>query len=59
MPDRENRPDKNAAGGKSTTSGDERSEPQHPNLGERPDPDSQQPTDARPRGHTEEPDRTL
>jgi hypothetical protein len=58
MPDRETQPDKNATGSKDTTGGDDRPVPQDPNL-ERRDPDSQQPTDARPRGHTEEPDRTL
>jgi len=59
MPDRETRPDKNATGGQGSTRGDDRTVPPHPDLGERPDPDSQKPTDARPRGHTEEPDRTL
>ncbi len=59
MPDRERKPDKNASGGNAANRGDDRNQPQHPDLGERPDPDSEQSTNARPRGHTEEPDRTL
>src|SRR5690349_4701096 len=59
MTDREKQTDKQATGGKGSAGADSRSQPQHPDLGERPDPDSQKPTDARPRGHTEEPDRTL
>jgi len=59
MTDREKSQNKNAAGRDGPTRGDDRSEPQHPDLGERADPDSEQSTPARPRGHTEEPDRTL
>lgn len=58
MPDREKRPDKSATGSKPPTRNEDR-QPQHPDLGERADPDSEQSTPARPRGHTEEPDRTL
>lgn len=59
MPDRETRPDKNATGGKTPPRSDDRSQPQHPDLGEQTDPESQKSTSSRPRGHTEEPDRTL
>lgn len=60
MPDREKRPDKGATGSSKTPAGGEDSaQPQHPDLGQRADPDSEQSTPARPRGHTEEPDRTL
>jgi len=59
MPDRETKPDKNAPGGDAKNRGTDRNQPQDPDLGERPDPDSEQSTNARPRGHTEEPDRTL
>ena len=60
MPDRDKQPDKSAPGSSKTPSGGEdRAQPQHPDIGERADPDSDQSTTARPRGHTEEPDRTL
>ena len=59
MADRDRDTDKNATGGSAPPRGDERTVPQHPDLGERKDPDSQESTTARPRGHTEEPDRTL
>ena len=58
MTDREKRPDKSATGSNASR-GDDRTQPQHPDLGERADPDSEKSTAARPRGHTEEPDRTL
>jgi hypothetical protein len=59
MPDRDERPDKSATGKKAPTHGDERAVPQDPDLAQQPDPESQESTTARPRGHTEEPDRTL
>ena len=59
MPDREKRSDKSATGSKPSARTDDGAQPQHPDLGEQADPDSDQSTTARPRGHTEEPDRTL
>jgi hypothetical protein len=60
MPDRDKRPDKGAAGSKAPKRGDDSAQPHdHPDLGEQADPDSEQNTTARPRGHTEDPDRTL
>ena len=59
MTDRNERSDKSPSGNKATTSGDNREQPQHPDLGERADPDAEKSTTARPRGHTEEPGRTL
>ena len=59
MTDREKRPEKSATGNNAPKRGNDRAESQHPDLGERADPDSEQSTTARPRGHTEEPDRTL
>jgi hypothetical protein len=58
MTDRDKRPDKSAAGTNPPAT-DDRTQPQHPDLGERADPDAEKSTTARPRGHTEEPDRTL
>jgi hypothetical protein len=58
MTDREKRPDR-SAGSNAPKRTDDRAEPHHPDLGQRADPDSEQSTPARPRGHTEEPDRTL
>jgi len=59
MPDRDMRPDKGATDDAGRPRGDDRAAPPAPDLGERSDPDSQQSTTARPRGHTEDPDRTL
>ena len=59
MTDRDERSDKSPSGNKAEKRGDDREEPQHPDLGERADPDGEKSTTARPRGHTEEPDRTL
>jgi hypothetical protein len=59
MTDRDERSDKSPSGSKTAKRGDNRQEPQHPDLGERADPDAEKSTTARPRGHTEEPDRTL
>ena len=59
MTNRDKQPDKGATGSNPATRGDAGSEPQHPDLGERADPDSEKATTARPRGHTEEPGRTL
>jgi hypothetical protein len=59
MTEREKRPDKSATGRTPATRGNQAAEPRHPDLGERADPDSEKSTTARPRGHTEEPDRTL
>jgi len=59
MTDRDKRPDKSATSGTPSPRGDETTAPQHPDLGERADPDAEKSTTARPRGHTEQPDRTL
>jgi hypothetical protein len=59
MPDRKARPDQSAPAKKTWTRDDERSSHDHPDLGEQKDPDSQESTEARPHGHTEDPDRTL
>ena len=59
MPDRETRPEKGATDKTARPRGDDRTKPASPDLGERSDPESQESTTARPRGHTEDPDRTL
>ena len=59
MPDRDKRPDKRATGTQPKRSDDRADPHEHPDLGEQSDPDSQTNTTARPRGHTEDPDRTL
>ena len=59
MTDREKGSDKRAPGSDAPTRDDDRSSSQHPDLGQRADPDSEQSTPARPRGHTEDPERTL
>ncbi|HEU4720055.1 MAG TPA: hypothetical protein VFS59_01725 [Gemmatimonadaceae bacterium] len=59
MPDRDTKPDTNAPGSSTTPRTDDQNAPQHPDLGQQTDPDSQKSTTSRPRGHTEEPDRTL
>ena len=59
MPDRETSPDKKASGGPVPQRNDDRSVPPDPDLGQQSDPDAQKSTASRPRGHTEEPDRTL
>ena len=58
MPDRETSPDKGASGGTTPKQANDRT-PQDPDLGQQNDPESQKSTTSRPRGHTEEPDRTL
>ena len=59
MPDREQSSDKRASGGDAPQHSDDRSVPQEPDVAQQNDPDSQKSTASRPRGHTEEPDRTL
>ena len=59
MPDRETSTDKNASGGTAPQRKDGRSVPPDPNVEQRTDPDAEKSTTSRPRGHTEEPDRTL
>jgi hypothetical protein len=59
MSDRETRPDKTATSSPAQPRGDDRSAPEPPDVAEPLDPDSEQSTASRPRGHTEEPDRTL
>jgi hypothetical protein len=59
MTDRETRSDEKATDTAARPRDDNRAAPPKPDLGERSDPDSQQSTNARPRGHTEDPDRTL
>jgi len=53
MPDRDKRPDKRATGSQTPKRTEDRVDPhEHPDLGEQANPDSQQNTTARPRGHT-------
>lgn len=59
MPDRETSPDKNATGAPAPQRGDNRSVPPDPEVTPQNDPDAEKSTASRPRGHTEEPDRTL
>ena len=59
MPDRKARPDKSAPLKKTWTRDEQLSPHDHADLGEQANPESQESTPARPRGHTEEPDRTL
>lgn len=59
MPDRETPSDKNASGNSTPKRGDDPKVPPDPGEGQQTDPDSQKSTASRPRGHTEEPDRTL
>jgi hypothetical protein len=59
MTDREKSAEKNASGKTATSRTTDENAPQDPDLGQQNDPDSQQTTTSRPRGHTEEPDRTL
>jgi hypothetical protein len=59
MPDRKARPDKRTAGKPNPKRADQPSPHDHPDLGQQANPESQESTTARPRGHTEEPDRTL
>jgi hypothetical protein len=59
MPDRKARPDQSAPRNKTWTRDDQLSPHDHPDIGEQANPESQESTPARPRGHTEEPDRTL
>ena len=59
MPDRETRPDKNASGRSTPPRADDRNVPPDPDVGRENDPESQKSGASRPRGHTEEPDRTL
>ena len=59
MADRDRDKDTNASGGSAPRRGDDRTVPPDPDLGQQNDPESQKSTTSRPRGHTEEPDRTL
>jgi hypothetical protein len=59
MPDRETRPEKGGTNNAATPRSEDRAAPPAPDLGERADPESQESTPARPRGHTEDPDRSL
>ena len=59
MADRNTTPDKSAGGNSAPTRGTDRNVPQDPDVGQENDPESQKSTASRPRGHTEEPDRTL
>lgn len=59
MPDREPKSDENASGSSAPKRADDRDVPPDPDVGERNDPDAQKSTTSRPRGQTEEPDRTL
>jgi len=57
MPDREST-DKNAASNPSPRT-DDRRVPQDPDVDQKTDSDAQKSTTSRPRGNTEDPDRTL
>jgi hypothetical protein len=57
MADREST-DKNASS-KPSSQSDDRRVPQDPDVGQQSDSDPQKSTASRPRGHTEDPDRTL
>lgn len=58
MPDRESTDKK--ADSKPQPRNDDSRVPQDPDVGDQqPDPDVQKSTTSRPRGHTEDPDRTL
>jgi hypothetical protein len=57
MPDRETSTDK--TGSSTSQRPNDRAVPQDPDVGQQNDPDSQKSGASRPRGQTEEPDRTL
>jgi hypothetical protein len=59
MPDRDAKPDDNPSGSAAPKRADDRAVPPDPVVGQQNDPDSQKSTASRPRGHTEEADRTL
>lgn len=59
MPDRDTRPDKSASGKTARPRGADRQTSTDSDAASQPDPDSEQSTTARPRGHTEDPDKTL
>ena len=59
MSDREKKPDENASRSSTPQRGDDRAVPQDPDVGQQNDPDSPKSGASRPRGQTEEPDRTL
>jgi hypothetical protein len=59
MPDRETSPDKNAASSSAPKRSDDRQVSSDDDTGEANSPDSPKSTASRPRGQTEEPDRTL
>jgi hypothetical protein len=59
MPDRDTKPDDNASSSGAPNRADDRAVPPDPDVGQQNDPASQKSTASRPRGHTEEADRTL
>ena len=59
MPDREKDADPNAAGSSAPKRAADRSVPPDPDVGEANSADAPKSTASRPRGQTEEPDRTL
>jgi hypothetical protein len=59
MPERETKPDENSSSSSTPQRRDDRGVPQDPDVGQQSDPDSQKSGASRPRGQTEEPDRTL
>ena len=59
MPDRETKSDENTSSSSTPRRGDDRAVPQDPDVEQQNDPDSQKSSASRPRGQTEEPDRTL
>jgi hypothetical protein len=59
MADQNTTPDKNPANDSASAPGADRNVPQDPDVGQQKDPESQKSSASRPRGHTEDPDRTL
>ena len=59
MPDREKSPDKIASSSSTPPHTDDRNVPPDPGVGQENDPGAQKSGASRPRGQTEDPDRTL
>jgi hypothetical protein len=59
MADRDTKQDNNASSGSAPQRGDDRTVPPDPDVGQQNDPNAEKSTASRPRGQTEEADRTL
>lgn len=59
MADRETKPDRNTSSRSTPQRGDDRAVPPDPDVDQQNDPNAEKSTASRPRGHTEEADRTL